>query len=290
MHRAFSKQDIKNCNRQNSIHPMQKGIKFMKRKNSLRRKEFYFTLIELLIVIAIIAILASLLLPALNSARDSALSIACTNNLKTLGIALNQYTLNYDDYLIPVYNIPNEAPKDSNKYAYWVGILCELPNPYQDSASFRRSSGYGVMWGQYYKPHPPKGDFSCPAEELGVQWGGDFFWSHYLLNHPLHGGSFSSDAAYQLPFYKSSRIKTPSLTISLAERAKNPISRGWPAFLYYENANTLNYDRHGAKSGKGRANILYSDGHTGSLTKGAAMAIKSENNQNTIFQVGFHYQ
>ena len=218
----------------------------MKRKSFIRGKGIHFTLIELLIVIAIIAILASLLLPALNSARDSALSIACTNNLKTLGIALNQYTLNYDDYLIPVYNIPYEAPKDSNKYAYWVGIL--------------------------------------------VQWGGDFSWSHYLLNHPLHGGSFSSDAAYQLPFYKSSRIKTPSLTISLAERAKNPISRGWPAFLYYENANTLNYDRHGAKSGKGRANILYSDGHTGSLTKGAAMAIKSENNQNTIFQVGFHYQ
>lgn len=287
MHRAFSKPDSKNCNRLNTI---QKGIEFMKRKSFISGKGIHFTLIELLIVIAIIAILASLLLPALNSARDSALSFACTNNLKTLGIALNQYTLNFDDYLIPIYNIPGEVPNESNKYAYWVGILCELPNPYQDSASFRRSSGYGVMWGQDYKPHPPKGDFSCPAAEFGVQWGGDFFWSHYQLNHPLHGGSFNNEDYYKLPFYKSSRIRTPSITISLAEREKNAMTKSWPAFLSYETATSLNYDRHGAKSGKGRANILYSDGHTGSLTKGAAMAIKAENNQNTIFQVGFHYQ
>ena len=262
----------------------------MKRKDFIRRKNFFFTLIELLIVIAIIAILASLLLPALNSARDSALSIACTNNLKTLGIALNQYTLNYDDYLIPVYNIPGVEPKDSNKYAYWVGILCELPveNPTDRKYCFRHSPSYGVMWGQHHQPHPPKGDFSCPAAEFGVQWGGDFFWSHYQLNHPLHGGSFNNKDYYKLPFYKSSRIRTPSITISLAEREKNSMTKNWPAFLDYETASVLNYDRHGAKSGKGRANILYSDGHTGSLTKGAAMAIKAEDNQNHIFLVGFH--
>ncbi len=267
---------------------MKKGIKVMKRECILSRTWIRFTLIELLIVIAIIAILASLLLPALNSARDRALSIACTNNLKTLGIALNQYTLNYDDYLIPVYNIPYETPNDANKYAYWVGILCELPNPFRDPDAFVRSSMYGLMWGQNYRPHPPKGDFSCPAAEFGVQWGGDFFWSHYQLNHPLHGGSFNSEDHYKLPFYKNSRIRTPSIAFSLAERTYSSMTKSWSGFLDYETASVLNYDRHGAKSGKGRANILYSDGHTGSLTKGAAMAIKAEDNQNHIFLVGFH--
>src|SRR5438876_1307668 len=57
-----------------------------------------FTLVELLVVIAIIAILAALLLPGLRRAKESALSAACRNNLRQIGIALNLYTGEFGAY------------------------------------------------------------------------------------------------------------------------------------------------------------------------------------------------
>ena len=63
------------------------------------KKRSRFTLIELLIVIAIIAILASMLLPALNRARESAQTSACLNRKKQAILANQLYANDFKDYM-----------------------------------------------------------------------------------------------------------------------------------------------------------------------------------------------
>ena len=68
---------------------------FMTRKSD----NIAFTLIELLVVIAIISILAALLMPALKSAKESAKSIHCVNNLKQIYTGLALYAQDNDEYI-----------------------------------------------------------------------------------------------------------------------------------------------------------------------------------------------
>lgn len=105
-----------------------------------------FTLMEILTVIAIIAILAGLLMPALNSARREARRAQCISNLKQIGIAIHSYALDNDGafptglaglvvangYLPPgptgSANILN-CPGDGLQYDYTTGLSTENAGP-----------------------------------------------------------------------------------------------------------------------------------------------------------------
>ncbi len=68
----------------------------------MKRAIMVFTLVELLITISVIAILVGMLLPALNKAKSAASRIACSGNLRQIGISLTIYTQQNNDF-VPFY-------------------------------------------------------------------------------------------------------------------------------------------------------------------------------------------
>jgi prepilin-type N-terminal cleavage/methylation domain-containing protein/prepilin-type processing-associated H-X9-DG protein len=80
-----------------------------------------FTLIELLIVVAIIGILAALLFPVFARARENARRASCQSNLKQIGLACQQYSQDYDEKTVPAQlgNAAYLATATSKAYLWW---------------------------------------------------------------------------------------------------------------------------------------------------------------------------
>jgi len=115
-------------------------------KNQKPNRDGGFTLVELLVVISIIAILASLVLPNLMGGKKKAIMLKCLNNLRGLRQGVEMYSMNYG------------YPKDEGK-AFWEALR-EYPT--------RDSSEFGD------KQH---NTYLCPVANTG---GGDFGKSDYL--------------------------------------------------------------------------------------------------------------
>lgn len=116
-------------------------------------KRTNFTLIELLVVIAIIAILAAMLLPALSKARDKAQDTSCRSNMKQMGLAMEMYCSDQDDWILGARNYKG----DKNGVDIWM---------------------YGYVDMGYI---PDIKFFRCPAEKSGP------LRTAYGMNYKLFG-------------------------------------------------------------------------------------------------------
>jgi len=90
-------------------------------KSRARRRAF--TLVELLVVIGIIALLISILLPALNKARAQSQKTVCLSNLRQLSVALSAYASDHGGSIIPSFNMP--AQTGPTNYVAGSGLIMD---------------------------------------------------------------------------------------------------------------------------------------------------------------------
>ncbi|MBN2642703.1 MAG: DUF1559 domain-containing protein [Victivallales bacterium] len=218
-----------------------------------------FTLIELLVVISIIAILASLLLPALNNARDKARAIECKNNLKTQGLGFMQYTTDYNDY-IP-YPIAPGTPLDNGIYG-GGGVWNNRGWAAHISVYFVGGYKDPHDWPSSYKPFSKWNMFLCSSDtKKQIVSGGD---PRPRLSYSMPISLVRSTVYYGIKTHDSYLRKNTSSIITIIEHneKKYNYSGSWigitggGALSYMIGTSRNEGYRHHAKT-----NMLLLDGH-----------------------------
>ena len=164
-----------------------------------------FTLIELLIVIAIIAILAAMLLPALNKARESAFKIACTSNHKTLTNAAIQYNMDNQDYFY--------APTAADSWNSIYRISAYVLPPYLGKKTGENAAGGLLRKGEkvnsYWVYHYTSKVLICPGKKLNQDLDVTIYTNNYSWNQQL-GSGVNYNASYSYLHQKLGSIRKPS--------------------------------------------------------------------------------
>jgi prepilin-type N-terminal cleavage/methylation domain-containing protein/prepilin-type processing-associated H-X9-DG protein len=142
-----------------------------------------FTLIELLVVIAIIAVLIALLLPAVQSAREAARRIQCTNNMKQVALATMNYESSNGCFPINRLAAPSPAPNYRAHVDGFGGIARLLPFTEQSAVYNSINFSYcPYTFGNSTVVQTGLTNFWCPSDAMIVNLG-------YYENQPGWDGS-----------------------------------------------------------------------------------------------------
>jgi prepilin-type N-terminal cleavage/methylation domain-containing protein/prepilin-type processing-associated H-X9-DG protein len=127
-----------------------------------------FTLIEVLVVIAIIGVLVSLLLPAVQSSREASRRLQCTNNLKQIGLALLNYETNHKHFPSGYLSQYDSSGNDTGPGWGWASMIL---------AQIEESAIHNVIHFDLAIEHPNNGvrvavipSYLCPTENQRQVW------------------------------------------------------------------------------------------------------------------------
>lgn len=213
----------------------------------MRTRGLKFTLIELLIVIAIIAILAALLLPALQSAKLRGVSIRCKGNLRQLGFGMVQYE-NVFQRLPAAYDDVNGYPANE---VLWTGKLWKM-------------NLIPVCADSYWGAHQENAKLlQCPSNPEKVTYG--MVSSLAIQNGISDGGSNYTN--WSRHYINSVPISQPSRRILLADHnsVTTPIAAG-DRQKYFPHGQNGNIPPNEIASPGAIGNVLFLDFHAGEIS------------------------